>query len=84
LLLHQKQTGKTPVAKGSKLPVCPALAALNKRLACCSARFDVIPVGLLSRRTPSINRPFLCRMIFYSIVFLFSLHLLADVGDLAQ
>ena len=37
LVASPKHMGSKPVAKGSKLPVCPALFAENKRLAVCNA-----------------------------------------------
>ena len=49
-----KQIGRTPVAKGSRLPAWPAFFALNKRLTICKAVFDVMPAGLFSKKVPSI------------------------------
>ena len=51
-----KKIGSMPVASGSRLPVCPALAAANKRLARCNARFDDMPSGLSSKSSPNTSR----------------------------
>ena len=61
LVASPKHSGKTPVANGSRLPVWPALAAPKRRLACWSAAFDDMPVGLSSTNRPSTCRPFLRR-----------------------
>ena len=50
-----KQIGKRPVAIGSKVPVCPALLALNTRFRAVTAPCELIPAGLSSNTTPSIR-----------------------------
>jgi len=52
-----KHSGKTPVANGSRLPVCPAFAASYNRLARCNDRFELSPRGLSSTRMPFTGRP---------------------------
>jgi hypothetical protein len=57
LVASPKQRGKTPVASGSKLPVCPALLASNNRLAICNDLFELCPAGLSNIKMPLIARP---------------------------
>ena len=56
LVASPKHSGRSPVAKGSSVPVCPAFSASNRRFAACSAAFDVMPAGLSSSSTPSTRR----------------------------
>src|SRR6185503_352984 len=51
-----KKTGNIPVASGSRLPACPAFSAANRRLARCNARFEDMPEGLSSNRSPNTSR----------------------------
>jgi len=56
LVASPKQSGSSPLAMGSSVPECPALAAEKSRLAACSAEFEDIPVGLSRSNTPSTRR----------------------------
>lgn len=54
-----KQMGNMPVANGSRLPVCPAFLALNKRLTRCKAWLDERPSGLSNKNNALRSRPLL-------------------------
>ncbi len=56
-MVSPKHSGRTPVARGSRLPVCPALFAWNIRFAFCKAWLEDIPVGLSSNNIPLICSP---------------------------
>src|SRR6266545_7381493 len=56
LVASPKQMGKSPVARGSSVPVWPAFWARYRRFARCSAALDDRPRGLSRSRTPSIRR----------------------------
>src|SRR6266446_6425577 len=56
LVASPKQMGKSPVARGSSVPVWPAFWARYRRFAPCSAALDDRPRGLSRSRTPSIRR----------------------------
>jgi len=51
-----KHKGKSPVASGSSVPVCPAFSARNRRLTFCNASLLDRPKGLSSRSTPCTAR----------------------------
>jgi hypothetical protein len=51
--LTEAQVASRPVASGSRVPVCPPLAAENRRRTFCRASLEVSPSGLSSKRTPS-------------------------------
>src|SRR5262245_15749262 len=49
--------GRTPVAMGSSVPPCPALAAPVIRLTAATTWAEVIPAGLSMANQPWIGRP---------------------------
>src|SRR5579875_752987 len=52
-----RATGSTPVAIGSRVPACPALAASRSRFSRATAVAEVMPDGLSITSQPSIFRP---------------------------
>ena len=52
LVASPRQSGSTPVASGSRLPVCPTLRAPNSRFTRCTASLELKPAGLSSTTTP--------------------------------
>src|SRR3990172_4337833 len=47
--------GNTPVAKGSRVPICPAFFTRNRRFTSFTASREGIPSGLSTIRRPSIS-----------------------------
>jgi flagellar M-ring protein FliF len=64
-LASPKQSGSTPVARGSRLPVWPALAALNNLLTFCRLLLEVSPCGLSRTNIPEIFLPCRLLILFY-------------------
>src|SRR3954471_10341364 len=62
LVASPKTSGSRPVAKGSRVPVWPALRAASRRLARASAWVDENPGGLSSSRIPSGWAPVTSRL----------------------
>src|SRR5690606_15772555 len=52
LVASPKHSGSTPVASGSRLPVCPAFSALSSQRTFCRAWLELMPRGLSSTRMP--------------------------------
>ena len=55
LVAFPTATGKTPVAIGSRVPVCPVFFSLVTRLTIAPPINDVIPAGLSSIINPVIT-----------------------------
>src|SRR5690606_8415681 len=56
LVASPRHSGRTPLASGSRLPVCPPLLALNSQRTFCRAALELMPSGLSKIRMPSISR----------------------------
>src|SRR5215471_8245692 len=54
---------KTPVAKGSSVPACPAFWALNRRRTFVTARVEERPLGLSRTTQPCTGAPLRLRAI---------------------
>src|SRR4051812_50152214 len=52
LVASPSAMGRTPVASGSSVPACPALAAAKARLTTDTAWVDVMPIGLSRMSQP--------------------------------
>src|SRR3984957_9425368 len=52
LVASPRHTGSMPVARGSRLPTCPALTRSKSVRTRCRAAFEESPSGLSSSRTP--------------------------------
>jgi hypothetical protein len=57
LVASPKHSGRTPVASGSRLPVWPALAAPNRRLARCRAWLELSPRACRATECPTRAGP---------------------------
>src|SRR3990170_7265727 len=57
LVASPSAIGSTPVASGSRVPPCPALAASRARRTAVTARVDVMPSGLSRMSQPWTGRP---------------------------
>ena len=65
LVASPKHNGNKPVANGSKLPVCPALLALNKRRTSCKALLEETPKRLSNNKIPFTLIPEVRLLIFF-------------------
>src|SRR5437868_2696649 len=55
LVASPRQIGSTPVAMGSRVPVCPAFFTFSSARTCRTTSKEVGPEGLSMTRTPSMN-----------------------------
>src|SRR3954464_15417903 len=55
LVASPRQIGSTPVAMGSRVPVCPAFFTFSSARTCRTTSKEVGPEGLSMTRTPSMT-----------------------------
>ena len=72
------RTGKTPVAIGSSVPVCPAFSAPNRRFTRLTALCEVRPSSLFRIKIPVTASIFFCPSV--SVVFLLFYHVRSPIA----
>src|ERR1700730_6605488 len=82
LVASPKAMGSTPVASGSRVPPCPALAAPSRRRTALTAWLELMLKGLSRTSQPWIGRPRRLRAIVARLVG--SGQITLDLGSMQQ
>src|SRR5580700_1588687 len=82
LVASPKAMGSTPVASGSRVPPCPALAAPSRRRTAPTAWLELMPKGLSRTSQPWIGWPRRLRAIVCGLIG--SGEIALDLGPMQQ